>query len=97
MNVFLAHIPLVPLLYGVIMAMSIMILFWRFKRGEYGHVFISCVLLAGLFMMHGHQAETRMGAAFAVLIIDLYRAIPDLFRPHPRQVIAQNRNADINW
>jgi hypothetical protein len=84
MNVFISHLPMVALLYGLIMACSIGILIWRFRRGDYGHVFVSCLMLGALFMMHGHQAETRMGAAFAVLLVDLWRAIPDLFRHRPR-------------
>jgi hypothetical protein len=82
MNVFLGHLPIAPLLYGIILAASIMLYRWRWQRGDYLHVLGSGTLLFVLFSMHGEAADTRMGAALAVLIIDIILAAKTLLRRH---------------
>lgn len=78
MNVFFAHLPITPFLYAVCLAIAFFILRWRWNRGDYGHIALSLALLWALFSMHGEQAETRMGAALAVLIIDIFLALKTL-------------------
>ncbi len=78
MNIFLSHMPLTPLIYGMVLAGAFFIYRWRWNRGDYGHIALSCAMLYVLFSMHGEQAETRMGAAIAVLIIDVFLAIKTL-------------------
>ena len=78
MNIFLSHLPLTPIIYGVVLAMAFIIYRWRWNRGDYGHILLSIVLLFGLFSMHGEAADTRMGAAIAVLIIDVFLALKTL-------------------
>lgn len=75
MFINLTHLPITPILYGVVLAMQFFVLRWRFNRGDYGHILLSVMLLWMLFSMHGEHAETRMGAALAVLFIDGFLAI----------------------
>jgi hypothetical protein len=75
MNVLFAHLPVAPLIYGIVLAAAGIMFIYRIRNGMILHAAISAVVLYVLFSMHGEQAETRMGAAIAALIIDIYISI----------------------
>ena len=72
MNVILAHMPIAPLIYGVVLAIAGILFIYRIKNGMIFHAALSAFILYILFSMHGEAADTRMGAAIAALFIDFY-------------------------
>jgi hypothetical protein len=70
MNITLAHLNMMPFLYGIVLFLSVFLILRSLKKGEiFRAIGVSAVLWIG-FQMHGEQSETRMGVAIAALLLD---------------------------
>lgn len=68
MNMFLGHIGLEPLVWGVIIILGILILMIKVAFGAWSAVFWDIAIFAAVFSMHGGTMKGGMAAAVAALI-----------------------------
>ena len=71
MNVFLSHLNFMPLIYGVVLFISTMMIIRNITSGRILQAVCVTALIWLGFQMHGHQVESRMGVAIAALLLDL--------------------------
>lgn len=67
-----------PLMFGAVMAVTILLQIWRFRRGEYLHIAI--IALSYYLMLATHatrNGSVLMGMSFAILILEF--ALPIFF------------------
>lgn len=75
----LLHGSFEPLVFGVVMATTVLLQIWRFKRGEYLHI----AVIAGSYylMLATHSTKSGsvlMGMSVAILILEF--ALPLFFK-----------------
>ena len=78
MGVFLSHIDLQPLFYGIIIAIGLMVVAYHIFTFKIGAVIIDIAVFCLVFWMHGGTLTGGMAAAVAALICGLI--IPPFIR-----------------
>lgn len=68
MNMFLGHIGLEPLVWGVIIIGGILILMIKVAMNAWSAVFWDVAIFVAVFFMHGGTMKGSMAAAVAALI-----------------------------
>lgn len=69
MNAFLSHIDMAPLFYGVILAVGIFSMIFKFMRGDWLALFIELSIFYIVFSMHRGTLTGGMSAAVCALIV----------------------------
>lgn len=78
MNLFLSHVNLEPLFYGVIVAIGLMVVAYHLFSGRFGAVIVDLAVFILVFWMHGGTLTGGMAAAVAALVCGLF--IPPFVR-----------------
>jgi len=72
MNAFLSHIDMAPLFYGVVLALGIFSMLYKFMRGDYVALFVEAGVFILVFKLHGGTLTGGLSAAVCSLIVSLF-------------------------
>ncbi|MDP2792916.1 MAG: hypothetical protein Q8O25_02355 [Sulfurisoma sp.] len=68
MNVALGHFDFGPLIYGVIMFLGILVMWWKLTRGHWLSLVIDIAVFALVFKLHGGTMAGGFAAMVAALL-----------------------------
>jgi len=68
MNVFLAHVDFMPIVYGIVMFIGISILFHKLLAGKFLSLFIDISVFFFVFGLHGESMTGGFSAMIAALL-----------------------------
>lgn len=72
MEVFLSHIDLGPLFYGVVMFIGLAIMFVKLKHGKLLSVGIDFAVFWLVFTLHGHSMAGGFAAMICAMLAGLF-------------------------
>ena len=68
---FLSHIDLAPIVYGIILALGILLLIFKFMIGAWVSLFIDIAVFYALFAMHGGTMKGGLSASVAAPLVSV--------------------------
>lgn len=71
MDIFLRHLDLGPLLYGLIMFVGLSVVWWKITRGMWLSVAIDIAVFVVVFKLHGGTMQGGFAAMIAALLAGL--------------------------
>ena len=71
MDIFLRHIDLGPLLYGLIMFIGLLVVWWKLTQGMWFSVAIDIAVFVVVFKLHGGTMQGGFAAMIAALCAGL--------------------------
>lgn len=71
MNVLLSHIDFGPILYGVIMFIGLLVMWFKLIRGKWLSLFIDISVFTLVFMLHGGSMAGGFAAMIAAMLAGL--------------------------
>ena len=71
MDIFLRHLDLGPLLYGLIMFVGLFVVWWKITRGMWLSVAIDIAVFVVVFKLHGGTMQGGFAAMIAALLAGL--------------------------
>jgi hypothetical protein len=71
MGVFLSHIGLEPIIYGIVIAIGLMVMWIKFAMRRWLSLVVDIVVFWLVFTLHGGTMTGGMAAAIAALICGL--------------------------
>ena len=72
MNVLLGHLDFGPILYGVVMFLGLLVMWWKLKNGRWLGLAIDVVVFALVFKLHGGTMAGGFSAMVAALLAGLF-------------------------
>lgn len=75
MFVGLGTISAGPFLFGLFMAVGVLVLIYRIARFQIGHLTMSLIIWYALYNMHGGSTEGGLAVMMAAIILDIV-AVP---------------------
>ncbi len=72
MSVLLGHLDFGPILYGVVMFLGLLVMWWKLKNGRWLGVAIDVVVFALVFKLHGGTMAGGFSAMVAALLAGLF-------------------------
>jgi len=72
MNVLLSHVDLMPLLYGFIMFLGLMVMLIKLLKGNWSSLFIDIVVFWLVFSLHGGTLSGGFAAMICALLAGLF-------------------------
>lgn len=71
MDIFLRHLDLGPLLYGLIMFVGLLVVWWKITRSMWLSVAIDIAVFIVVFKLHGGTMQGGFAAMIAALLAGL--------------------------
>ena len=71
MDIFLRHLDLGPLLYGLIMFVGLLVVWWKITRSMWLSVAIDIAVFVVVFKLHGGTMQGGFAAMIAALLAGL--------------------------
>ncbi|MCL4682502.1 MAG: hypothetical protein KJZ92_14690 [Rhodocyclaceae bacterium] len=71
MNVLLGHIDFAPLMYGLVMFLGLMVMWWKLTHGRWLGLMIDIGVFALVFKLHGGTMQGGFAAMVAALLAGL--------------------------
>ena len=71
MNILLGHLDFAPLLYGVVMFLGLLVMWWKFTTGRWLGLAIDISVFALVFKLHGGTMAGGFSAMVAALLAGL--------------------------
>jgi len=71
MNVLLGHIDFAPLMYGLVMFLGLMVMWWKLTQGRWLGLMIDIGVFAMVFKLHGGTMQGGFAAMVAALLAGL--------------------------
>ena len=71
MDIFLRHLDLGPLLYGLIMFVGLLVVWWKITRSMWFSVAIDIAVFVVVFKLHGGTMQGGFAAMIAALLAGL--------------------------
>ena len=78
MNVLLSHLAIEPLLYGVLIFLGMLLMYWKLMNGRWFSLFIDIGVFSLVFSLHGGTVTGGLAATIAALLSGIF--FPMLFR-----------------
>ncbi len=72
MNVLLGHLDFGPILYGVVMFLGLLVMWWKLKNGRWLGLAIDVVVFSLVFKLHGGTMAGGFSAMVAALLAGLF-------------------------
>lgn len=72
------HVDALPFIYGLMIALNLIILVVKIKKHKWFSVVIDCAVFYGIFSMHGGSMTGSLAALIAATVTSL--ALPLMFR-----------------
>ena len=72
MNVLLGHLDFGPILYGVVMFLGLLVMWWKLKNGRWLSLAIDIGVFALVFKLHGGTMVGGFSAMVAALLAGLF-------------------------
>ena len=72
MNVLLGHLDFGPILYGVVMFLGLLVMWWKLKNGRWLSLAIDIGVFALVFKLHGGTMAGGFSAMVAALLAGLF-------------------------
>lgn len=71
MNVLLGHIDFAPLMYGLVMFLGLMVMWWKLTHGRWQGLMIDIGVFVLVFKLHGGTMQGGFAAMVAALLAGL--------------------------
>ncbi|MBK7134865.1 MAG: hypothetical protein IPH73_01115 [Rhodocyclales bacterium] len=71
MNVLLGHVDFAPLMYGLVMFLGLMVMWWKLTQGRWLGLMIDIGVFAMVFKLHGGTMQGGFAAMVAALLAGL--------------------------
>jgi hypothetical protein len=71
MNVLLGHIDFAPLMYGLVMFLGLMVMWWKLTHGRWLGLMIDIGVFVLVFKLHGGTMQGGFAAMVAALLAGL--------------------------
>jgi hypothetical protein len=71
MNILLGHLDFAPILYGVVMFLGLLVMWWKFSTGRWLGLIIDIGVFALVFKLHGGTMAGGFSAMVAALLAGL--------------------------
>jgi len=70
-NVLLGHVDFAPLMYGLVMFLGLMVMWWKLTQGRWLGLMIDIGVFAMVFKLHGGTMQGGFAAMVAALLAGL--------------------------
>lgn len=71
MNVLLGHVDFAPMMYGLVMFLGLMVMWWKLTHGRWLGLMVDIGVFALVFKLHGGTMQGGFAAMVAALLAGL--------------------------